>query len=95
MSDSEKLVDPVMRTASAMSRGRPLSKAFSLSTPNVAGLMDSDTEILDRIRDLEEQIAMQQVGTVRCVLFSNSHTFTFYTRRQSALSRGKLLSSEL
>ena len=64
MSDSEKLVDPVMRTASAMSRGRPLSKAFSLSTPNVAGLMDSDTEILDRIRDLEEQIAMQQVCSV-------------------------------
>merc|ERR1712066_655145 len=50
-----------MRTASAMSRGRSnLSKSFSLSTPNVAGLMDPDTEILDRIRDLEEQISMQQ-----------------------------------
>ena len=62
MSDSEKLVDPLMRTASAMSRGRPvLSKAFSLSSPNVAGLMDTDTEILERIRDLEEQISLQQV----------------------------------
>ena len=62
MSDSEKLVDPLMRTASAMSRGRPiLSKAFSLSSPNVAGLMDTDSEILERIRDLEEQISLQQV----------------------------------
>lgn len=62
MSDSEKLVDPIMRTASALSRSRPnLTKAFSLSSPNVAGMMDPDTEILDRIRDLEEQIAMQQV----------------------------------
>ena len=70
MSDSERLVDPVMRTASAMSRGRSnLTKAFSLSTPNVAGLMDSDTEILDRIRDLEEQIAMQQVI---CLILSTS-----------------------
>merc|ERR1712226_143563 len=61
MSDSEKLVDPIMRTASALSRSRPiLTKAFSLSSPNVAGMMDPDTEILDRIRDLEEQIAMQQ-----------------------------------
>ena len=81
MSDSEKLVDPVMRTASAMSRGRPLSKAFSLSTPNVAGLMDSDTEILDRIRDLEEQIAMQQVCACLINIYQNqldnSHSFIY------------------
>ena len=86
MSDSEKLVDPVMRTASAMSRGRPLSKAFSLSTPNVAGLMDSDTEILDRIRDLEEQIAMQQVRSIEQKYRGETDSIA---RRQSALSRGK------
>lgn len=89
MSDSEKMVDPVMRTASAMSRGRPLSKAFSLSTPNVAGLMDSDTEILDRIRDLEEQIAMQQVRNIEQKSKRSLSRGDFTTRRQSALSSGR------
>merc|ERR1719483_2069887 len=50
------------RSTSALSRaGRPgLMKSFSVSTPNVAGMLDSENAILERIRDLELQISHQQ-----------------------------------
>lgn len=71
MNDTEKAVDPVTRAASAMGRGqRPgLSKAWSVSSPNMVALaglggQDNDLDILERIRDLEEQIAAQQVKSV-------------------------------
>ena len=62
-SESERMLDPVARSTSALSRnGRPgLMKSFSLSTPNVAGMLDAENAILDRIRDLELQIHGQQV----------------------------------
>ena len=58
------MLDPVTRSSSAFSRaGRPgLTKAFSVSTPNVAGTLDSEDAIMDRIRELELQIANQQVS---------------------------------
>ena len=64
MNDSERSLDPVTRAASAMGRGaRPgLSKSWSVSSPNMPGIMDNtETDILERIRDLEAQIAAQQV----------------------------------
>ena len=62
-SESERMLDPIARSTSAMSRaGRPgLTKAFSMSTPNVAGMLDTENSILERIRDLELQISSQQV----------------------------------
>ena len=101
MTDGERALDPVTRAASALGRvARPgLSKAWSVSSPNMAQLgahtgrlshchtvtrdnrdvshitihnlstADTDTvDILERIRDLEEQIATQQVHRVtrRC-----------------------------
>ena len=66
MNDSERSLDPVTRAASAMGRGaRPgLSKSWSVSSPNMPGIMDNtETDILERIRDLEAQIAAQQVQT--------------------------------
>ena len=62
-SESERMLDPVGRSTSALSRnGRPgLTKSFSLSTPNIAGMLDGQDAILDRIRDLELQISNQQV----------------------------------
>ena len=90
MTDGERALDPVTRAASALGRvARPgLSKAWSVSSPNMAQLgahtgtphtshvtivtchtlhnistADTDTvDILERIRDLEEQIAGQQVS---------------------------------
>ena len=62
MNDSEKSLDPVTRAASAMGRGRPgLTKAWSVSSPNMTN-MDMEVDILERIRDLEGQIAAQQVS---------------------------------
>ena len=61
MNDSERSLDPVTRAASAMGRGaRPgLSKSWSVSSPNIVD--NTETDILERIRDLEAQIAAQQV----------------------------------
>ena len=60
MNDSEKSLDPVTRAASALGRGRPgLTKAWSVSSPNMTNM---DMDILERIRDLEGQIAAQQVS---------------------------------
>ena len=65
MNEAERSLDPVTRATSALGRGqRPgLSKAWSVSSPNMAamGMMDHEVDILERIRDLEEQIAAQQV----------------------------------
>ena len=62
MNDSEKSLDPVTRAASALGRGRPgLTKAWSVSSPNMTN-MDMEVDILERIRDLEGQIAAQQVS---------------------------------
>ena len=63
MNDSERSIDPVTRAASALGRGpRPgLSKAWSVSSPNMPGMIDNELDILERIRDLEGQIAAQQV----------------------------------
>ena len=64
MNDSERSLDAVTRAASAMGRGRPvLSKAWSMSSPNMTNMtnMDMEVDILERIRDLEGQISAQQV----------------------------------
>ena len=62
MNDSERSLDPVTRAASALGRGRPgLTKAWSVSSPNMTN-MDMEVDILERIRDLEGQIAAQQVS---------------------------------
>ena len=64
MNDSERSLDAVTRAASAMGRGRPvLSKAWSVSSPNMTNMtnMDMEVDILERIRDLEGQISAQQV----------------------------------
>ena len=69
MTDTERSLDPVAsRATSAMGRGiRPgLSKAWSVSSPNMAAIgalagLDTEVDILERIRDLEEQITAQQV----------------------------------
>ena len=63
MNDSERSLDPVTRAASALGRGRPgLTKAWSVSSPNMTN-MDMEVDILERIRDLEGQIAAQQVSS--------------------------------
>ena len=69
-SESERMLEPATRSTSAMSRaGRPgLVKSFSLSTPNVAGALDAETAILDRIRDLELQISSQQVRGYKLII---------------------------
>ena len=86
-SESERMLDPVARSTSALSRaGRPgLTKSFSLSTPNVAGLMDTETAILDRIRDLEQQIACQQVAWIFMYNQISFHLF----RRRFHLNKGR------
>ena len=94
MTDGERALDPVTRAASALGRvARPgLSKAWSVSSPNMAQLgahtgtlshvtivtchtlhymstADTDTvDILERIRDLEEQIAGQQVSELMLII---------------------------
>ena len=94
MNDSERSIDPVTRAASAMGRGpRPgLSKAWSVSSPNMPGMMmENEIDILERIRDLEGQIAAQQV--LRKVSFMI--LISFLSRTLSALNNSRYQSLDL
>ena len=94
MNDSEKSLDPVTRAASAMGRGRPgLTKAWSVSSPNMTN-MDMEVDILERIRDLEGQIAAQQVSLTfsRLIVSIVDITLCIADRIQFALSSSRSLS---
>ena len=87
LSETERQLDPAgLRSASALGRGRPgLSRGLSM--PNIAGQVDSEAEILERIRDLELQIANQQVNPH---IFSEPHNSDYVMgRRQSRHSKSR------